>query len=118
MKAPIFMEVVLAIEKDHQSNLEEKVSTSILKDDFSLKTDLSIFTSIAPVLLDQPNETIQVFPAWKSTSHFLPLSTVSHISASSLEANSSCCHRSEDLREDQHAKPCQKPCIYELLQLQ
>ena len=30
---------------------------SILKDDFSSKTDPSIFTSIAPVLLDQSNET-------------------------------------------------------------
>ena len=48
IKAPIFFEAVLAIDiiKVHQSNLEEKVSPSILKDDFSLKTDPSIFTSI------------------------------------------------------------------------
>ena len=36
-----------------------------------------------------------VFPAFKSTSHFLPQSTVSHRSNSSSEANSSCCHRSD-----------------------
>ena len=30
---------------------------SILKDEFSSKTDLSIFTSIAPVFLDRSNET-------------------------------------------------------------
>ena len=40
-----------------QSNLEEKVNSSILKDDFSSTVDPSILTSIAPVLLDQSNET-------------------------------------------------------------
>ena len=34
------------------SNLEEKDKPSILKDDFSSRTDPSIFTSIAPMLLD------------------------------------------------------------------
>ena len=38
-------------------NLEEKVNPSILKDNFSSKTDPSIFTLIAPVLLDQLNVT-------------------------------------------------------------
>ena len=33
--------------------LEEKVNPSILKEDFSLRTDPFIFTSIAPVLLDR-----------------------------------------------------------------
>ena len=37
--------------------LEEKVNLSILKDDFSSTTEPSIFTSIEPLLLDQPNET-------------------------------------------------------------
>ena len=55
----------------------------------------SIFTSIAPVILDQSNETSLVFPALKSTSYFLPQFKVSRRSDSSLEANSSCCHRSE-----------------------
>ena len=32
-------------------------NTSILKDDFSSRTDPSIFTSVAPVLLDQSNKT-------------------------------------------------------------
>ena len=52
--------------------LEEKVNLSILKDDFSSTTEPSIFTSIEPLLLDRPNETSWVFPALKSTSHFLP----------------------------------------------
>ena len=45
------MEAVLAIEimQVPQSNLEEKVTPSILKDDFSSKTDPSIFTSIAKI---------------------------------------------------------------------
>ena len=45
---------------------------SIFKDEFSSGTDTSIFTSIAPQLLDWSNETSWVFPALKSTSHFLP----------------------------------------------
>ena len=36
-----------------------------------------------------------VFPAVKSTSHFIPLSTVSGSSDSSSEANYSCCHKSD-----------------------
>ena len=55
-----------------QSNLEERVNPSFLKDDFSLRTDTSIFTSIEPVLLDQSNETSGIFPALKSTSYYLP----------------------------------------------
>ena len=35
------------------------------------------------------------FPVLKSTSHFLPQSTVSRRSDSSSVANSSCCHRSD-----------------------
>ena len=61
IKAPIFLEAVLAIEiervQESQSNLEEKVNPSILKDDFSSRTDPSIFTSIEPLLLDRSNET-------------------------------------------------------------
>ena len=75
--------------------IEKKVNPRILKDDFSSRTDPSIFTSIAPVFLDRSNETCWVFPALKSTSHFLPQSTVSCRSDSSSEANSSCCHRSD-----------------------
>ena len=40
-----------------QSNLEEKVNPSILKDDFSSRTDPFIFTSMILVLLDRSNET-------------------------------------------------------------
>ena len=72
-----------------QSNFEEKVNPGILKDDFSSKTKPFTSTSIAPVLLDQSNETSWVF-------HFLPQSTVSQRSDSSSEDNSSCCHRSDD----------------------
>ena len=59
IKAPIFLEAVLAIEimQEPQSNLEKKVDSNILKDDFSSKTDPSILTSIAPELLDQSNKT-------------------------------------------------------------
>ena len=55
----IFFEEFLAIKVmyEPQSNLEEKVNSSILKDDFSSTIDPSILRSIAPVLLDQSNET-------------------------------------------------------------
>ena len=66
-----------------------------LKRWFFLKNRPSIFTSLAQVLLDQSNETSWVFLVLKSTSHFLPQSTVSGRSESSLKANSSCCHRAE-----------------------
>ena len=58
IKAPIFLEVVLVIEimYEPQSNLEEDVNP-ILKYDFSSRADPSIFTSVAPVLIDQSNET-------------------------------------------------------------
>ena len=55
-----------------QSNLEAKVNSSILKDDFSLRTDPFIFTSIASVFLDQSHKTSYVLPALKTTSYFLP----------------------------------------------
>ena len=61
-----------------------KVSSSILKDDISSRTDTSIFTLIAPMLLDQSNETSLVLPALKATSHLLPQSTVSEIKVSIL----------------------------------
>ena len=53
-KTSIFLETVLAIEimYEPQSNSEEKVNPNFLKDDFSSRTDPSIFTSIALVLLD------------------------------------------------------------------
>ena len=71
--------------QEPQSNIEEKVNPGILKDDFSPRTEPSIFTSIEPLLLDRSNKTSWVFPALKSTSHFLPQSTVSHRSDSSSE---------------------------------
>ena len=67
----------------------------MLKNDFFSRTDPSIFTSIAPVLVDRSNETSWVFPAFISTSYFLSQSTVSCRSDSSSEANSSCCHISD-----------------------
>ena len=36
---------------------QEKVNPNILKDEFSSRTDSSIFTSIAPVLIDWSNKT-------------------------------------------------------------
>ena len=43
MKASIFLEAVLAIDtmQEPQSNLEDKVNPSILKDDYFSKTDPS-----------------------------------------------------------------------------
>ena len=53
-KVPIFLEVVLA-----RDNLRAppQLNPSILEDDFSSRTDPSILTSIAPVLLDWSNKT-------------------------------------------------------------
>ena len=64
----ILLEVLLAIEiiEEPQSNLEEKIYPSILKDDFSSKADPPIFTSTAPVLLERPNKTSSEFQALKS----------------------------------------------------
>ena len=58
IKTPIFSKAVLAVEimQEPQLNWEEKDSLSILKDIFVLGTDPSIFTSVAPVLLDWSNE--------------------------------------------------------------
>ena len=48
-----FFEAVSAIEMSvPQSNIKEKVNSSILKGDFSSRTNPSNFTSIAPVLLE------------------------------------------------------------------
>ena len=44
------------------SNSEEKGSCIILKDKFSSKTESSIFTSIAPELLDQSNDWPRIKP--------------------------------------------------------
>ena len=43
-----------------------------LKDDFSSRIDLSIFSSVAPLFLDWSNKNSLIFLALKSTSHFLP----------------------------------------------
>ena len=72
-----------------QSNLEEKVNPSILKDNFSSRTDTSIFISIAPVLLDKLNKTSWVFLGLKSKNTYC-LSPDSR-----SEVSSSCCHRSD-----------------------
>ena len=59
IKAPILLEAILAIEimLGPQSNLEEKVNPSILKDDFSSRTHPFIFTPVAAVFLDWSSET-------------------------------------------------------------
>ena len=76
-------------------NLEEQLNPSIVKDDFSSRTDPSIFISITAVLLDWSNQTRWVIPTMKPTSHYLPESAVYWRSDSSSEANSSCCYRSD-----------------------
>ena len=93
------MEALLAIEI-----LEQKVNPSILKDAFSSRADPSIFTSIALVLLDHSNETKWVFLAMKSTSPFMPQSTVYYRSDSSSEAKSSCCHQGNNNQRNNNDK--------------
>ena len=71
-----------------------------LKRLFFFKNRPMLFTSIVtpmelPELLDGANETSWVFPALKSTSHFLPQSTVSHKPYYSSEANPNCCQKSD-----------------------
>ena len=78
-----------------QSNKVEKNSPRILKDDFSSRKGPSIFTSVAPELLERSKKTSRVFPAMKSISHSLPHSTVSPKSESSSEANFSYCQKSD-----------------------
>ena len=69
---------------------QEKVNPSILKNDFSSRTDPSIFTSVAPMLFDWLHKT-------KFTEIYKPLPALvqSLRSDSSSEANSSSCHRSD-----------------------
>ena len=76
-------------------HLEEKVNPTIIKHDFSSRTDPSIFTSTASVLFNQSNKTSWVFLALKSISHFLSQFTMSCWSGSSSETYSSCFHRSD-----------------------
>ena len=65
-----------------------------LKTDFSSRTDPSIFTSIAPVLLDQSNETSWVYQHWSQQAISCPIPVSCRPDLSS-EVNSSCCHRSD-----------------------
>ena len=74
---------------------KRKIQPQHLERLFSSRTIVSLFTSIAPVLLNWSNEARCVFPVLKWTSHFMSHSTVSHRSNSSLEANSSCYDRSD-----------------------
>ena len=66
------------------------------QNDFSSRTEPSIFTSIAPVLLDWSKSTSSVFPGLNTTSYFLPQITVFCRSDLSSEASFSCCHRPPD----------------------
>ena len=70
IKVPSFLEP--------QSNLEYKDNPSILKNDFLSRLDSFIFTSIAQ-LFDRSYKKNGVFPALKSTSHFLTQSPVSQL---------------------------------------
>ena len=94
IKADVEADLIETI-KEPQSNLEENVNPRILKDDFSSRTDPSIFTLITPVLLDRLDETSEVYPALKSSGSSCP-SPLSRRSDSSSETNSCCCHRSDD----------------------
>ena len=78
IKSPILLEAALAIEimLELQSNLEEKVNPSILKDDFSSRTDPFIFTSIALMLLEWSNETSWI-NNWNQQTTSSPVHSVS-----------------------------------------
>ena len=79
IKIPIFLEAFLArdnIRAPIQFRRESQPQ-HLIKDDFSSRIDPSILKAIAPVLLDQSNETSWVFPALISPDHFLPQSSVS-----------------------------------------
>ena len=64
IKAPIFLEAVLAIETIQMSlfNLEEKWNLNFLDDDFFIQ-DPSFSTSAIPQLLERLKETNRLFPA-------------------------------------------------------
>ena len=64
IKAPIFLEAVLAIETIQMSlfNLEEKWNLNFLNDDFFIQ-DPSFSTSAIPQLLERLKETNRLFPA-------------------------------------------------------
>ena len=75
IKAAIFLELVLAIEimQEPQSNLEEKVKPSILKDYFFLRADPSIhFHLNSTSVFRLVRQNYLSFPSIKSTSPFLP----------------------------------------------
>ena len=80
INTPIFLEAVLAMQEP-QSNLEEKVNPSILKDDFSTRTDPHIFISIAPVLLTSQTKLAELFQHLNQQAIFCQ-PTVSHRSDS------------------------------------
>ena len=78
IKAPIFLEAVLAIKvmNELQSNLEESVNPRILKDDIFSRTDPSILTLIEPVVLDRWS-----FPSNEINKPLLiPVHSISYIS--------------------------------------
>ena len=77
IKIPIFLEGTSSNRGSAKVPVQctgERDNPSLLKDSFFSTVDQSIFTSKAPALLE--NKTSQVFPALKSTSHFLPDSSV------------------------------------------
>ena len=75
-----------------QVNLVEKMGPTIMKDDFSARTDLSIFTSVALELLHPPNE--RNFSSIETIKPLYTQSTVSQRSDQS-SASSSCCNKSD-----------------------
>ena len=59
IKASIFLEVVLKTDNVKAPiQFRRESQPQLLKDDFSSRTDPSIFTSIAPVFLDSSTKTI------------------------------------------------------------
>ena len=96
ISTPNFLEAVLAIEtmQGSQSNLEEKDNFKTFKGNF-FRNRLIHFHINSTRVMRLVKENKLSFPAMKSTSHFLPESTVSHRSNSSSQSNFSCCHKSD-----------------------
>ena len=87
-------EVVLAIKTalEPQSYREEKINSSILKDSFSFWSDPSIFTLILHELSEQLQQNKLSFPSLRAKK---VLPTPIQKSDSDIDANSSCCYKSE-----------------------
>ena len=92
----VLLEIVSVIKKcKPKFSLEDIDNPSILKDDFFIKNrPIRLCINNTKVISTVKLNNL-VFRALISTNHVVPKSTMSVKSDSSLEANSSCCHKLE-----------------------